>query len=247
MLGESSSSSNSSKAHVDSDSEDLLASLDEALLQQGAGEYHGSDDGCVEDGDAEGAFATAGACSDAEHDDLFGDMGAGLVLERNADVAMAAAPPDLAPGSSGDVALVAASGASRVAPPQGLPPQPRSPLLHFVFENGAQIRAFPNIQKFKGLCPNSLHGRCVLTRTWAPANAGAKVRNPFQGRPLGLLAFFCESCDTLQGHTSHLCAPTLEQRKDARQRLRAQPAADFLFSFEREKAEGEDTEPDMLL
>lgn len=171
-------------------------------------------------------------------------------------------PMDEAPAEDGSIgpAPDLANSSARHAPPpprgaslgrQKPPPALASGgLLSYVFPNGCQIRAYPNLNKYEALCSNPLHGRCVLTRTWLPPASRAALRNPFQGRPLGLLAYFCETCDS-EGHRSHTqhlrCAPTFVERQAARARLKAKSGTETLFGLERARGDDEESEPEVCV
>ena len=97
--------------------------------------------------------------------------------------------------------------------------------------------------RFYAYCRGAGHEKCRLNRTSSSSSA-----RPRGGRPLGFL-FWClkqaEGC-TLNEHMGNV-RPTREQRKAARQELKALPGATVLFSKERTLHPGEsDSEPEAL-
>ena len=141
------------------------------------------------------------------------------------------------------------------AGPPGPAPHPRGgyagaigPDRSYCFPNGSEIRAYPNIGKYEAICSNPAHGRCILTRTYRMP-ARRSHANPYQGRPLGKLSFFCMSAFHAQ-HVSHIthieCDPTLEERSEARADLTQDPMSEGIRSFERPQADGEGDEPPFI-
>ena len=170
---------------------------------------------------------------------LAADSAMGGDMPMPGDVA-AAVPKASAKSESGGPSALAAGSADAPAHEQPL-------VVHL--ENGSSIRAYRNLHLFEATCSNkSAHGRCVMSRTWRPASSAvARGANPFQGRPLGLLAFFATNsftCCTKLQH-QHL-APTKAERREARRALRAMPMTQALFDCERCRGPDEDSEPDFI-
>lgn len=176
-------------------------------------------------------------------------------IPEEPDEGEAAAPPPRAASAS------AASGANSapdirderpgnaaIAPQEG--GIGRDVVFHLPGGSG-RIAYYPRIQRFEATCPAwESHGRrCRLTRTARPASDANLLRNPFQGRCLGLLAAWCAQHDqpTARDHLSF--RPTRSARQTARRELMALDPnlATELENAERPREEDEDTEPDFIM
>jgi len=238
------------------ESEDAIEHLlDDLAAHRAEAEGEDVEDEMPADGDVplpDLEMPVSDAEEEAVHDDMLGLARDGEELELEGDVATlepaiitspsrnSSAPA--VPAAALAPALAQAADASSSGDAGGLP-------THFVFENGAQIRWYPNLRKSEGICSNAAHGRCVLTRTAQPARGRTLGTNPWQGRPLGKIAFFCLNCDcdAFNSKATHLyMEPSVEERRAAREALKAQPRAARLFTFERKRFDGEPEEPYFL-
>ena len=121
--------------------------------------------------------------------------------------------------------------------------------LRLQFENHGEIR-YNIIQKnFFAVC--ALHGHdCKRSRASTEAAAKNILRNPGQGRPLGLLAAWLMKGARHKDSFSHKnCMSTIarSERVDARKLLKTSPGFHEFSELERAKFSGEDSEPDDIL
>ena len=127
---------------------------------------------------------------------------------------------------------------------------PIAPLLAAVPREGRQpatcvyrmphgvIRYYATTLRFAAQCAAATHGNCRRERKVTAA--------PGKGRPLGFLAAWLEAGPAHANQEEHLHIATfipLEQRREARARLLADPSARELLEYELPPALGEDLEP----
>lgn len=108
---------------------------------------------------------------------------------------------------------------------------------------GSAIKFNPRNREFYAVCTNTLHGRCIATRT---CKAG---RRSAQGRPLGFLAAWLLASGEHETKQSHMqaCRPTWAERRAARRDLfhpEQRERATLLAAEERVPAPGEASEPE---
>ena len=98
----------------------------------------------------------------------------------------------------------------------------------------------PQANDFFVKCPK--HAMCTKTRS-----LNTNCRNRYQGRCLGYLAAWAIQADEFPNKAEHIsaaCVPSLESRREARNRLKEEPNSEEFFGLERVKREGEDSEPE---
>lgn len=162
---------------------------------------------------------------------------------------------------------VAAAGASHlVQPPQPQPQpaqlaQPReaaegqggrgdrgSADATVVLPSGCTTSYYSSNGNFQAVCRHPGTQQCRMTRT---SKASATAARSGQGRPLGLMAAWCELGHSLPDQAEHKSVVALEWfkqyeiRRGARQTLMACEGADALASFERPRRAGEGLEPEV--
>ena len=151
--------------------------------------------------------------------------------------------------------LVAAAPDVEEAPavPAAIVPEPPPPCWERLALPGlGSVTWYRSNYDFVGACCDGRHGgvgKCKKTRTSVISHAlGARFK-PAQGRPLGhimawLLAHDRPELNDQKDH--HGYRPDFATRKAARAELKKIAGSEKLFNLEREKAEGEDSEPEGL-
>ena len=106
-------------------------------------------------------------------------------------------------------------------------------------EKKSFIKHKPQAQDVFAKCP--IHPNCWKTKTLK-----SSTRNRNQGRPLGFLAAWVAQASDYESKDDHihLCRPSFQERKAARQTLKAEANSPMFFGLERAQAAGEDSEPD---
>lgn len=195
------------------------------------------------------------AAAGAEHEDPIEDL-----ADLADDVAGQWFPEQQAeaPGEAG--AESASSARVPAAPPSTPPAQPAEPEGEFDEAAGSSARQRAKVvfhcpggfiayydkkNIFEATCTNKDHGWCKLTRTNKAKNP--RANDPVGGRPIGLMAAWLESGETLATKEEHWSQAVLNQSYERRLSMRNQIAAvesgRLLLSFERPLAAGETNEP----
>ena len=189
--------------------------------------------GCIGDG----PDIAGDAASSSEHDEE-----AATLL----DCVDAGVFPVGADGAADDMQLTKIDEPAAPLPPPAFLPFDELPRDSFRFElpNGTVIIAYPGSLRWEAVCNNPKHGKCIMTRTMVAAHGNLLVSNPFQGRPLGLMAYFCFTCKDYQTRAQHQqCVTTQSMRTPFRPKLRELPGSQQLFWYERGHP---DEEPDYI-
>jgi len=112
---------------------------------------------------------------------------------------------------------------------------------------GGRISYHYSKQAFEATCCNPAHGQCVLTRTCH--GRSVKGHGICGGRPVGFLGTWLAHHD-VESKKAHWNKAAMQyphaERLATRRQIQGTAAGRALLSFEREKASGEDSEPETL-
>ena len=142
--------------------------------------------------------------------------------------------------ASGSDHPAAPSGRERARPGHSILPD-----VSVAHGSAGDIRYNPLSESFIAVCKQPGHGDCRRSRTCRAAKTLTE-RSAGQGRPLGLLTAWLDTGSrhgTADGHKANITKITREDRLRARAAFQAQPDAQLVTVFERDRREGEAEEP----
>jgi hypothetical protein len=111
---------------------------------------------------------------------------------------------------------------------------------NMVILDGGSIAWHQTTLRFEARCDK--HGdRCRLTRSSEPSKRAGAI---FQGRPLGLLGAWLAAGHHCNSKDEHVAFHSLDERQAAREIIKLNINGHAMLAREREKRDGEDSEPD---